>query len=212
MSYFYEAMSEVLARPHYDILTGRAINHQQVIMEAIGRAVVSLLEQLQLHMPEYTEYNADTLIIIFVAASALLLFGIAAWVVFVLMKRRRNKIKTAADVSAIFEDIENKKFSLPELLQISRKLAEKNQFRDAVRIKYIAVLVSLDEKRTIRVKKSKTNAQLAGELAAAAPDLFNPFVIIVDIFHEAWFGLKNLDKDSYARFAFNAEEILDAKK
>ena len=212
MSYFYEAMNEVLTRRHYDVLTGRAVDHRQIITEAIGRAVVSLLEQLQLHMPEYTGYNADTLIIIFAGASALLLFGITVRAIYIILKRRGKKIKTSSDVSAIFDDIENKKFSLTELLQISHKLAESNQFRDAVRLKYIAVLVSLDGKHIIHVKKSKTNAQLARELSAAAPHLFDPFTSIIGVFHEAWFGLKNTDKDSYARFAFNAEELLNAEK
>ena len=212
MSYFYDAMNEVLSRPHYDILTGRAVDHQQMIMEAIGRAVVGLIEQLQLNIPEYTEYNTDTLILIFAAVSALLLFGIAAWAVFIILRRRRKKTENTAHVSAIFDEIENKRYSLHDLIKASKQLAEKSQYRDAVRLKYIAVLVSLNEKRTIKVNKSKTNAQLARELGIAAPDLYNHFVAVADSFHKAWFGFKKIDEDKYTRFSFNAEGILNAEK
>ena len=209
MSSFYEAMQEVLSRPQYDILTGRAVDHQQLIMEALGRAIMGLFERVRLNMPYSPNYNLEALIFIFVIVAALLLLAVSMGVTYILLKRRGRRDDTAASVAAIFDDIENKRFSLSDLLRTSREYAEKNQLRDAVRYYYIAVLVSLDDKRTIRVDKSKTNAQLTKELVLAAPALSEPFVSVVDVFHEAWFGLKGVDEDRYRRFTVNVEEILD---
>ena len=208
MSRFYMAMQEVLERPQYDILTGRAVDYQQVIMEAISRAVLNLLERVRLRIPDSPVYNLEALTFFFVVAVALLLLGTSMGVTYVILKYRRKRVSHTASVAAIFDDIANKKFSLSDLLGMSQKYAEKDQLRDAVRYYYMAVLVALDDRRTIRVDKSKTNAQLARELSAAAPYLSEAYLSVVGVFEESWFGKKKVDEGRYRHFAAYAEEIL----
>ena len=208
MSDFYIAMQEVLSRSQYDILTGRAVDYRQIIMEALGRAVISLLERVRLRIPDSTDYNVEVLIFTFIIAAALLLLGVSMALTYILLKRRRKR-STANSVATIFDDIAHKRFTLSDLLHTSQEYADKNQFRDAIRYYYIAVLVFLDDKRTIRVDKSKTNAQLARELQQAAPYISNSFISVVGVFEEAWFGHRAIDKERYGHFAINVDEILD---
>jgi len=206
MNPFDQAMHEVLQRSQYDILTGRAIDYQRVIMEAMGRAIVSLLERVNVSMPGATAYDSVT--IIFITVAIVLLLATVMGIVYLLLKHRGQKERQEASVSALFDDIANKKFSLADLLRISREYEDKRQFRDAIRHNYIAVLVALNEKRTIQVDKSKTNAQLSQELEMAAPGLYGAFVPLVEVFHQTWFGRKHIEEENYRRFAAYAEEIL----
>ena len=211
MSPFNEAMQEVLAGPKYDILTGRAVDHQQIIMEAIGRAIISMLEQVRLNIPDAGEYNLEAITFAFIIVAVVLFIGTVTGIAYIIIKRKNRRAKQKADVTAIFEDIVHKRFTLPELLRLSRECAGKNQLRDAVRYYYIAVLVALDDKRTIRVDKSKTNAQLSQEIAMAAPALSESFKAVIDVFQQTWFGFKAVDEIKYDKFSRNAEEILNEK-
>jgi len=206
MNPFNEAMHEVLQRPQYDILTGRAVDYQRVIFEAIGRAIADLLSRIDIDLPG--GYNLQLITTVFIVVLALLLLGASIGLAYILLKRAGKKAQQELGVSALFDDIANKRFSLADLLRLSKEFEEKRQFRDAVRHHYIAVLVSLDDKRTIRVDKSKTNAQLARELADAAPALAGSFVSVVDVFHQTWFGMKVLGEDDYRSFAKSAEVLL----
>lgn len=208
MSPFETAMQEVLEGPRYDILTGRAIDYQQVIMEAIGRALISLLERIYLNMPDSPAYNLELITLIFVIVAALVLLGASTGLAYFFLRRRGRRATSEAATQALFDDIAQGRFSLSELLRLSREYEEKRQFRDAVRHSYIAVLVALDEKRTISVDKSKTNAQLARELNQAAPGLHSPFVAVVDMFHQSWFGLKTVEEEGYYSFRSKTEELL----
>ncbi|MCL2398290.1 MAG: DUF4129 domain-containing protein [Defluviitaleaceae bacterium] len=209
MTPFYRAMHEVLERPGYDILTGRAIDYQQVIIEAFGRAILNLLERINLATPHEPTYNPETITFIFVIATALLLLATSIGVTYMILKRRGQKAaQEMSSISTLFDDIARKRFTLSDLLEDARKYAENGRFRDAVRHLYIAVLVALHDKKTIKVDKYKTNDQLARELALASPLLSEPFIAIVDVFHQTWFGKKGLEEEQYQHFAAVAEEIL----
>jgi hypothetical protein len=213
MSNFYQAMHEVLQRPGYDILTGRAIDYQQIIMEAVGLAIINFFDQL-FNMPDPSVYNLRAITTVFVILSALMLFTAVMGLIYFILKLNRFKSgegKMNPSIIEIFDDIEHNRFNLAELLRLSRSYAAERNFRDAVRHHYIAVLVALDAKKTIRVDKSKTNAQLIRELSKAAPALSGPFASVVEVFHQTWFGKKSVDEDRYRHFASKAEEILYEK-
>ena len=211
MTPFYEALQEVLQRPQYDILTGRAIDYRQIIIDAINRTIISLLEGMSLHIPDSPDYNLGAITNVFIIVTALLLLGALTGVVYFILKRTGRNAAKEISVAAIFDDISNKRFTLGDLLRLSREYAEKKQFRFAVRHYYIAVLVALHDKKTIQVDKSKTNAQLTRELALAAPALSDPFISVVNVFQEAWFGKKEINVSQYYSFTACAEEILHEK-
>jgi len=211
MTPFYEAMREVLQRPRYDILTGRAIDYQQVIMDALRRAVINFLEKIFQHDPEAPAYNLEFITYTFIVVTTLLLLGTIVGIIYIFLKHRGQGAAEALSVASLFDDIANRRFTLDDLLHLSHEYAKKGQFRDAVRHHYIAVLVDLHNKKTIRVDKSKTNAQLIRELTLAAPALSDSFVSVVDVFHDVWFGRKAVDENRYYHYKTNAEELLHEK-
>jgi len=211
MMSFYEAMQEVLQRPEYDILTGRAIDYQQILIDALINAIINFFEGFEGSYGNTPNYNLEVITYIFIAVAVLLLLIIIAGIAYVLLKSRGRNAAEELSVASIFDDVANKRFTLDDLLRLSREYADKKQFRDAVRHHYVAVLVDLHNKKTIQVNKSKTNAQLIRELTSVSSQLSAPFVAIVDAFHDTWFGMKALDEHQYLIFTANAEVILHEK-
>ena len=209
MTPFYQAMQEVLEWSRYDVLTGRSIDYQQFIIEAIEGVVASILEFLRLNTSDTAEYNLQAITSVFIMAVALLFLGVSTWSISLLLKRKWLNAQQEFSVSALFDDVAHKRFTFSELLLLSQEHAKKKQLREAARYRYIAVLVCLDNKKVIIVDKSKTNAQLIKELSLAAPTLLDSFVSVVDLFQQTWFGKKDIDEDEYRHFAVSAEELLD---
>jgi len=213
MGDFYPAMQEVLLGRRYDVLTGRAIDYQQVIrdallnlLETIFREFLDLLRNLNFNVPDAMDYNVQAIAAVFLIVTGVLLALALFWIVYLLLKRRSKAAKAEASISSLFDDIANKRFTLADLLKISNEHAKNGQYREAVRHRYIAMLVNLNEKQMIRVEKHKTNAQLSYEIHTAFPALAKPFDTVVDIFQKSWFGLKPVD---YHDFILNAEEVED---
>jgi len=213
MDNFYNAMQEVLKRPRYDILTGRAIDHFQIIrdaiLETIGRALLNMLEGMQVNVPDMPDYNTQAIATVFIIVTVVLLLIIIIAIILFVLRRRGKIAREEATLSSIFDDIANKRFTLADLLQISQEYAKKGQYRDAVRHRYVAVLVALNDKQAIRVEKSKTNAQLSKEFKEAKPLLSEAFDSIIDIFQQSWFGMKPLDEIRYQDFTSFAERVED---
>ncbi|MCL1999606.1 MAG: hypothetical protein FWG65_12665 [Turicibacter sp.] len=201
---FEQAMREVLERSQYDILTGRAVDYRQVVIDAILNGIINLLERINFNIPEEAEYNLQAFALMFAIFAGILLFVVSMCVTYTLLKRRR---KSDEITSSIFDDIANKRLSLTDMMRLSKDYADRNNFREAVRYSYIAVLISLDDARIIRVDKSKTNAQLMQELKNH--EFSKSFDSVVDIFHKSWFGRKDIVATEYQDFQLSTQHIVN---
>jgi len=207
---FNEAMQEVLELPKYDILTGRAVDYQQIITDALVNALINIISRINLSLNDSPEYNLQLILNFFIVIAALIFLGAAIGIVYILLKLRARK-NHELGVTEIFENVENKRYTLSDLLRHSVKYAEMREYRKAIRHKYIAILVKLNDNNTIQVNKSKTNYRLSNELSVAAPDLSESFGIVVNMFHASWFGKQDVCEEDFNFFSKAAEELLHAK-
>jgi hypothetical protein len=206
MRTFDAAMREVLKQPKYDVLTGRAVDYREVILDALGRFVVGLLDRLNWLDADAADYNLSFFAYAFIGvAVALTLLTVAAVVYFTLRHKRKRRRQTET-VAEWFGDIAEKRLSLDALLEHARVYAEQGEYREAVRHRYIALLIVLHERQWIRVDKSKTNAQLSIEMWGTRPGQSDMFDEVIDVFHRTWFGHKWMDDARYQRFVKRAEE------
>jgi len=209
MIQFYEAMHEVLQRPQYDILTGRAVDWQQVITESIANALIAFFRRFD----DWTaspsrEYNLDIMIYAFLIVAGILLLVSIVGGIYWFLRRKQRVVRPVSDVSEWFDDIAQRKLSFYDLVRKSQESAANGEYRSAIRHRYLAVLVALHESNAIQVDKSKTNSQLTYELQEARPQLATPFNGVIEIFQQAWFGRKPLDEETwlnYQQFAENCE-------
>jgi len=200
---FYEAMQEVLLTSRYDILTGRRVPLRTRIMEWFFDLLDRIFSNINLDlnfMGEGASYNLSAVPIVFMVIGAILLVvaGIA-----IFRALRKSRMREEYDLSDIFEELAQKNYTINELIQLSDN-AENRRF--AIRYRYIAALLSLNEKQIIEIKPSATNAIILKQIKGTS--LSPIFESTADAFHRAWFGYKNISDTAYENFATAVQAIL----
>jgi len=201
---FYEAMSEVLATSRYDFLTGRRVDIRELFWDFINRILNWLFENMDAPVPSYTEGNPDIIATIF-SVVAVLMVAVAAFVLIrAWLRSRMAKQHTLED---IFEEMRT--HTVAELLQLSQNA---QNMRVAVRYKYIAAILSLNERDIIEIKPSATNAIILRQIRHSAPALSAPFSQIAHAFHLSWFGHKDLSDDALIKLDAAVSEVIPRER
>lgn len=200
---FEEAMNEVLETSRYDFLTGRRVDIREVLRELSARFANWLYENLNFNLPSGMGGNAGLIATIFTVV-AVILVGIAAFVMIrAYIRSRKSKRHT---LESLFEEIRN--HTVAELLELSRASGNR---RVAVRYKYIAALLWLNENDIIVIEPSATNSIILRQIKQAAPELAASFAQIAEAFHLTWFGHKNLSDESFSAFDTAVSLVVECK-
>lgn len=201
---FNEAMYEVLQTRRYDVLTGRRLDIWRTIGSWFEELVIWIVERLNL--PNIDAYGLGdgvrTVAIVFAIVGLVLV--VVAGVVLV-RTFLRGKQQVNHDISDIFAELTQKNYTVSELLTLSQTAENK---RLAVRYRYIAVLLALDEKDIINISPSATNRIILMEIQAAAPNFAIMFNDIADMFHKAWFGKKTVTDEDFGGFVNAVDHIV----
>jgi len=200
---FYEAMQEVLLTSRYDVLTGRRVPLRTRIMEWFFDLLDRIFSNINLDlnfMGEGVSYNLSAVPIVFMVIGAILLVvaGIA-----IFRALRKSRMREEYDLSDIFEELAQKNYTINELIQLSDNAENR---RLAIRYRYIATLLSLNEKQIIEIRLSATNAIILKQIKGTS--LSPIFESTADAFHHAWFGYKNISDTAYENFATAVQAIL----
>ena len=199
---FYDALNEVLATRRYDRLTGRRVDIRERFSEWFTDIMYRIFSRLNFDVNiGELDYNLDVISLAFMAVGAVLI--VVAAIVLYRTFRGRNRIKHHG-LSDIFEELIKKNYSVTELIVLSENADNR---RLAIRYRYIAALLALNEKQIIEIKPSATNALILRQIKEMSPTLVAPFECTADIFHRAWFGYKDINDDLYKDFT-NAVGIL----
>jgi hypothetical protein len=187
---FNDAMQEVLQKRKYDFLTGRRVDIREAVSDFIFGIFDWLDDTFSFYLPVGRGGDVNIIVVIF-SIIAILLASVA---VFVLVRTYlRSRVPKKHALSDIFAEIAEKNYTVAQLLELSH--SAENQ-RTAVRYKYIAAILSLNERDIIEIKPSATNAIILRQIKSAEPSLHAPFSKIADAFHLTWFGHKALrDED-----------------
>ena len=200
---FYDAMQEVLATRRYDWLTGRRINLQERIREWLNETLVNFFANLNLEInPPTFSYNLDAISLAFIAIGVILTV-VAAIVIYRTYRGRRRT--QHHDLSDIFEELSRKNYSVAELINLSDTADDR---RLAIRYRYIAALLSLNERQIIEIKPSATNALILQQVKTATPALLPAFECTADVFQRAWFGYKDVGDETYQKFTHSVDTLV----
>jgi len=189
---FEEAMDEVLETSRYDFLTGRRVDIRERIYDLMESFLEWLFENLGIDLPEPASGGAGLIAVLFIIIAVVLVSVAVIVLIRAYLQTRAPKRHTLADM---FEELRN--HTVAELLELSS--ASKNR-RVAIRYKYIAVILWLNENDIIVIEPSATNAIILRQIKNAAPHLAAPFSQITDAFHLTWFGHKDLNDEKFLKF------------
>ncbi|MCL1862490.1 MAG: hypothetical protein FWF78_02870 [Defluviitaleaceae bacterium] len=200
MTTFEQAMNEVLETSRYDFLTGRRVDIRELLGEITGRFFTWLINNLDFNMPTGIGGNARTIATIFTIIVVIL---IMIALVVLIRAYRRSRIPKRHNLQDIFEEIKN--HTVDELLELSNTAESR---RVAVRYKYIAAILWLNENDIIVIEPSDTNKLILRQIKESAPSLVAPFSKIAEGFHLTWFGHKAFGDDDFAVFNEAVEKTI----
>ena len=189
---FDEALYEVLGWRRYDRLMGRTIDVWGWILERLEWFFNWIFDRL--NFADDTEFNVTAIATIFGIVGILLVLIAAVIIVRSLIKNRRVK---DYNLHEVFEELENRAYTVHELISLSDSVKE---VRFAVRYRYIAALLILDEKQVVKIEPSATNRLIESQIKTHAPDLVSVFAQIAHTFHLAWFGYKEIGTEDFERY------------
>ena len=202
---FYEAMHEVLQTSRYDRLTGRSVPIRRRIAEWFFDLLDRIFSNINVNLDfnfDGRSYNLSAVPIVFTVIAVILLI-VAAFAIFRAL--RRSRMTEYYDLSDIFEELAHKNYSVTELIQLSDDAENR---RLAIRYRYIAALLALNEKQIIEIKPSATNAIISKQINESSPALTLVFECTADAFHRGWFGYKDISDTAYKDFAAAVDSIL----
>ena len=201
---FDDAMYEVLQTRRYDRLMGRTRDIWGAIIDFIERLFDSLLGRMDLAFPEGTGDSRVVPIIFAIVAGVLLAVGL-----YVLARTLWRAYKRKPyNLSDIFEELMANNYTVSDLIKLSDDAT--NQ-RVAVRYRYIAALLALNEARVIRIHPSMTNALILRGLKRDYTALVEPFSTLANTYHLSWFGYRQVDQITFAQFCAACNTLTEAK-
>jgi hypothetical protein len=107
---------------------------------------------------------------------------------------RADKKLTDKDI-AFAENADEEELLKKELLDYIKKAEAAQNYKVAVRLRYLDVIQNLNDRAIIRWKREKTNLQYYREISDG--QMKAPFKIVTRHYEDVWFGEKSIDGSQY---------------
>ena len=196
MMTFEQAMNEALNDSKYSYLTGRFENIGERIANFTASIINFFLERLfNVGFAGFgTEVNTDIVSGIFVVLSVFAIALLAFLIVRMFLKRKYSK---NIGMEEIFDDFRSNKLSFNEIMSLAAKNDNKQNFKEAVRYRYIGLIMLFNAKEIARVTDSMTGAQFERQIAKNMPSLQGGVKDTVNMYYNLFFGHKFVSDEDY---------------
>jgi len=192
---FYQAMQEALESPRYAVLRGDFDGILDRVLNLLDRLMEWLFDMFNVEFSGVGD-GVDLSILsgifmavaIFIAAAAVIFF------VQLYLKRRRKK---GIYSDEIFEDFRNNRLSFDEIMARAKKHDDENNPKEAVRYRYLGMIMLFSVKEIVDVKDSMTGSQFVRESAKNMPSLQDGAQDTINMYYNLFFGHKSVSSDAY---------------
>ncbi|MGH4119641.1 hypothetical protein [Clostridium sp.] len=183
------------------------------IKDGISKWIVSVLKKLFFNIPSPGAVS-DNLSNIFLIIGFLLIFTIVVLIVVKVSKtfERKKRIN-----EILGEKIDDK--TTPNSLRIlAMSFVAKEDFRQAIRYDFIAILLLMHEKNIVYLDETKTNEEIYKYLKKNNFFMLSVFECLVNDFNSSWYGHRLCNKGTYdltvqnINLLFNEVLIYEEKK
>ena len=96
-----------------------------------------------------------------------------------------------------------------EAVQRAQEASAVQDYRQAMRLLYLATLLKLDEIGTLRYDRALTNREYVRQVSLSA-DLSGSLRPVVETFDDVWYGYRPLTPEGYAAFAAQVDGLMKA--
>ena len=193
----------------------------EAVFEAIDSWFDALSEWLQKYLPkgkgapsDKSNWDAVIRIVFYGIGGGLLILLLLSAGKHLRARRisRRNSV-TAPDPGAVDlndETITAKDLPRERWIAMAREMAERGEYRQALRAYYLSILSQLGDHNRIAIARYKSNREYQLELGRrshAEPELLDLFSRCVARFERAWYGMHSVAENQMSQFVSDQERI-----
>lgn len=164
---------------------------KEIIKDFLKKNRVNDYEMKKVNIDDENVLAIKIIAIVFILA---LIIFIAIKIFFSIRKNAKNKKQEIED------DIESVIFKMKDFEEIekqSKEMYENGNYKIALRLLYISMLLYLNKKNIIKINKSKTNRQYLYELKDSNYIYYENVDKFTDAFNYFWYGNNNIDKNGF---------------
>jgi len=195
---FYQAMQEALESPRYFSLQGGFDGVLNVLDNILDAIFDFLLRVFDIELAGFgSGVDVEILSGIFIAIAV---FIVAAIVMFCvrLFLRRRKKETIYAD--GIFEEFMKNRLSFDEIMTRAKNYDAENNLKEAVRYRYLGMIMLFNAKEIVKVTESMTGGQFELEAVRNMLSVQNGVRNTINMYYNLFFGHKSVSAADYEAY------------
>jgi len=197
MTEFGSAMQEALNSPRYFYLTGGFDGFGELIMDIVIRILEAIFNLFDIQATGIGDgVNIDVISGIFVAIAIFIVIATIIFIAHIIYKRRRNSQKYSAE---IFEDYRNNRLSFDEIMALAKKHDEDKNLKEAVRYRYIGLIMFFSAREIVNVTDSMTGNQFEREAVKNMPSVQSGVRDTINMYYNLFFGHKSVSQEAYEK-------------
>lgn len=193
---FENTINKILESPKYKHLNNDMIDYIQNIRQGISQWIQKIIGKTISNISSLNSVS-DRIANIFIIIGFLLMLAIVILIIIKVSKTFERK----ARIREILGESINDKTTPSSLRRVAAAFGVKEDFRQAIRYEFIAVLLLMHEKSIIYLDETKTNEEIYKYLKKNKFNNLSSFESLSGDFNSSWYGHRGCDKNSYDKVA-----------
>ncbi len=199
---FDKIVNQILQKPEYRRLSTDYMDITERIRNMILGWIEAWIEKLfnagdKLNTPAIGISNT----IVTVGAVLLVIFIILLFLSMRKIVGKNKKIKT------IYGEEINSATTAEGLRDKAKGCKNNGNYREAIRIGFISLLLKMNEKNLLYLDETKTNSEMLEILKKNGFEYIKLFQSLTYLFNEVWFGHKTIHEDEYSLWEMKMDEL-----
>jgi len=192
---FYEAMQIALESPRYFGLQGGFDGVLDVLDSILDRLFDFLARIFNVEFDRFgSGVDVEVLSGIFIAIAVFIVLATVMFCVRLFLRRRKNR---EIYTDNIFEEFMNSRLSFDEVMARAKSYDAENNQKEAVRYRYLGMIMLFSSKEIVNVTESMTGGQFELEATRNMPSVQSGVRNTINIYYHLFFGHKSVGETDY---------------
>jgi hypothetical protein len=193
---FDSTINKILQGSKYKHLNNDMVDFIQNIRQGISQWIKKMISKTVSNISSLDGVS-DRIANVFIIIGFLLMLTIVIIIIVKVSKTFERK----ARIKEILGERINDKTTPSSLRRVAASFGVKEDFRQAIRYEFIAILLLMHEKNIIYLDETKTNEEIYKYLKKNEFPMLSAFESITSEFNSSWYGHRLCDKNTYDNVA-----------
>ncbi len=198
---FNKAMEKVINSYEHRGLRFNPMNWIKNVLHNIIEKIMELILKRGMLGIKSSE-GAKGLSVALISIAVIIVICLMCIVIYKMKKRTKGNI----DIHSILGEEIDENTTYDILKDKMKEYERKQEFREAVRIMFIAIIFRMHEEGMLTLEECKTNKEIYENLKKSNVGFIDEFKVLSNGFNEMWYGYK-INKDKYTKWRMLGEKI-----